>query len=80
MSRNITIDDLYLFKQISRPRISPDGQQVAYVVTTIDKSTQKYCSSIWISSVKSGDARRFTNALQMLTVHAGHLMEGGLRL
>ena len=60
MPRSITIDDLYLFKQISRPRISPDGQQVAYVVTTIDKSTQKYCSSIWISSVDSGDARRFT--------------------
>ena len=60
MSRNITIDDLYLFKQISRPRISPDGQQVAYVVTTIDKSTQKYCSSIWISSIDSEDTRRFT--------------------
>ncbi len=60
MSRKITIDDLYLFKQVSRPRISPDGQQVAYVVTTIDKSTQQYCSSIWISSVAGGEDRRFT--------------------
>src|SRR5574340_840915 len=60
MTRNITIDDLYLFKQVSKPRISPDGQQVAYVVTTIEKGTQKYCSSIWISTIESGEARRFT--------------------
>jgi len=58
--RNITIEDLYQFKQVSRPRISPDGQRVAFVITTIDERKQEYHSSIWIVSTDGGEAKRFT--------------------
>ncbi len=60
MARLITIEDLYQMKFLSRPRISPDGKQVAYVVTTIDEHKHEYRSAIWLSSVDGGEARRFT--------------------
>src|SRR5438132_8538837 len=60
MLRHITIDDVYQFKQVSRTRISPDGQRVAFVVTTIDERKQDYHSSIWIASTDGGEAKRFT--------------------
>ncbi len=61
MSRSITIEDLYQFKFLSRPRISPDGQRVAFVVTTIDERKYEYRSSIWIAPRAGGEAKRFTS-------------------
>ena len=58
--RNITIEDLYQLKPVSRPRISPDGQRLAFVVTTIDEHKQEYRSSIWMVSTEGGEAKRFT--------------------
>ena len=63
MLRSITIEDLYQFKQVSNPRISPDGQRVAFVVTTIDQGKQEYRSSIWIVSTDGGEAKRFTGGI-----------------
>jgi dipeptidyl aminopeptidase/acylaminoacyl peptidase len=60
MSRSITIEDLYAIKFLSRPRISPDGQHVAFVVTTIDERKHEYRSSIWVAPTAGGEARRFT--------------------
>src|SRR6266702_8087275 len=61
MLRSITTEDLYQFKQVSRPRISPDGQRVAFVVTTIYERKQEYHSSIWIASTDGGETKRFTS-------------------
>ncbi len=58
--RNITIEDLYQIKPASKPRISPDGQRVAFVVTTIDERKYEYRSSIWMISTEGGEAQRFT--------------------
>jgi dipeptidyl aminopeptidase/acylaminoacyl peptidase len=60
MSRTITIEDLYKIKFLSKPRISPDGQHVAFVVTTIDEHKHEYRSSIWVAPTAGGEARRFT--------------------
>lgn len=60
MTRLITIEDLYQMKFLSRPRISPDGQQVAYVVTRIDERKHEYRSAIWLSSIDGSAARRFS--------------------
>ncbi|MBO0780363.1 MAG: PD40 domain-containing protein, partial [Ktedonobacteraceae bacterium] len=60
MSRSITIEDLYQIKFLGRPRISPDGQRVAYVVTTIDEQKHEYRSAIWVAPIKGGEPRRFT--------------------
>ncbi len=84
MLRHITIEDLYQFKQVSRPRISPDGQRVAFVVTTIDERKQDYHSSIWIASTDGGEAKRFTggasNAHSPNIVQTGRQMGDGLHL
>ncbi|GER86139.1 putative peptidase YuxL [Dictyobacter vulcani] len=61
MGRSITIDDLYALKFVSRPRISPDGQRLAYVETTIDEQKHEYHSAIWVASLQDGQARRFTS-------------------
>ena len=60
MSRLITIEDLYEFKFLSRPRISPDGQRVAYVLTEIDARKHAYRSAIWETPASGGEARRLS--------------------
>ncbi len=40
--RSMTIEDLYQFKFLGKPRISPDRQRVAFAVTTIDESKHEY--------------------------------------
>lgn len=59
MTRSITIEDLYKLKFLSRPRISPDGERVAFVVTTIDEQKHEYRSAIWVAPAQGGEARRF---------------------
>ncbi len=61
MARAITIEDLYQMQFLSRPRISPDGQRVAYVTTTIDGAKHEYRSAIWVAPVDGDEAQRFTS-------------------
>jgi dipeptidyl aminopeptidase/acylaminoacyl peptidase len=61
LSRSITIEDLYKIKFLSRPRISPDGQRVAFVATTIDEHKHAYHASIWVAPTRGGEVRRFTS-------------------
>src|SRR5712691_13234651 len=58
--RNITIEDLYKYKPVSHPRISPDGKRIAFVVTSTDERNYKYRTSIWMVSVEGGEAQQFT--------------------
>src|SRR5260370_27966178 len=58
--RDITIEDLFQFKPVSKPSISPEGQRVAFDVTTVDKRTSEYRSSIWVVSTEGDEAKRFT--------------------
>lgn len=60
MARLITIEDLYQIKFVGRPRISPDGQHIAYVVTRIDDKKHAYRSALWVAAVDGSGARRFT--------------------
>ena len=61
MSRSITVEDLYEIVFLSRPRISPDGERLAYVATEIDKRTHTYRSAIWVTPTSGGEARRVTS-------------------
>lgn len=47
----VTAEDYLAFEFISDPKISPDGQWVAYTVATIDQKANKRVSRIWIASV-----------------------------
>ncbi|MFL5625240.1 MAG: hypothetical protein ACJ788_06540 [Ktedonobacteraceae bacterium] len=77
MSRSILVEDLYRIKFLSTPRISPDGQRVAFVVTTIDERKHEYRSAIWMSA--SAVVRRSVSLLDrtMLIAPAGHPMGAG---
>lgn len=60
--RAITIEDLYEITFLSSPRISPDGQRVAYVVTKVDARKHAYRSSIWAVPSTGGPNTRLTAA------------------
>ncbi|MFN2631904.1 MAG: prolyl oligopeptidase family serine peptidase [Thermoanaerobaculia bacterium] len=60
-SRTITEKDLLAFKWVADPRISPDGQSVAYVLVTVNEKEDRYDTSVWL--VPAGGAaepRRLT--------------------
>lgn len=59
--RPIAPEDLYRFTYVSDPQLSPDGETIAFVRTTVDKEADAYRSQIWVVPV-DGDrpARRFT--------------------
>jgi dipeptidyl aminopeptidase/acylaminoacyl peptidase len=55
------IEDLFAFKRVSDPQISPDGTTVAYVVTTVDLPGNKTSSSIWLVPTNKAEPRPLTN-------------------
>ena len=59
MSRAITVEDVYHLKFLKAPRVSPDGQRIAFVITTIDERTYDYRSAIWMVDTAGGEAKRF---------------------
>jgi dipeptidyl aminopeptidase/acylaminoacyl peptidase len=60
-NRGITPEDYFAFQFINDARISPDGRQVAYVLTAIDQKKNRRNSSIWLVAVDGlSDPRRLT--------------------
>src|SRR5712692_3030945 len=61
--RPMTVDDLFRFKRVSDPQISPDGKWVAYVLGEVDAAANKTASSIWLAANDGNTAPRpLTNA------------------
>jgi dipeptidyl aminopeptidase/acylaminoacyl peptidase len=60
--RPITIDDLLDVKAVSDPQLSPDGTQVVYVVSELDRATDKSNSDLWLVPVAGGEPRRLTTS------------------
>jgi dipeptidyl aminopeptidase/acylaminoacyl peptidase len=46
----ITLNDLFRFHDVGSPEVSPDGQWVAYTVSTIDEKADKRISDLWMVS------------------------------
>ena len=46
--RKVEINDLYRFRLLSDPQVSPDGHMVAYVQTRLRKKKNDYASNIWL--------------------------------
>ena len=47
--RGITAEDYFSFELVSDPRISPDGSQVVYVVSRVDRAQNRRVPSVWIA-------------------------------
>ena len=62
VKRPMEIEDLFRLKRVSDPQLSPDGKMVAFVITEVDKPSNKSNSDIWLIPSGGGEARRFTNS------------------
>ncbi len=58
----ITVDDLHRITTLEDPRISPDGQWIAYVQVTIDRMDNAYKRSIWLISTAGGKPLQITRS------------------
>jgi dipeptidyl aminopeptidase/acylaminoacyl peptidase len=62
--RNLTINDLYAFKDVSDPQVSPDGRWVAYVVETIDAEKDSTNEDLYMVPVNGGEAIQLTSHVE----------------
>src|SRR4051812_21181322 len=62
--RPMKIDDLFRFKRVVEPRVSPDGRRVVYAVGEVDLEANRSVYRLWIASTdeKGGLPRQLTNA------------------
>jgi len=60
--RPIAISDLTALKTVGAPRLSPDGNQVAYTISTADVKKDRSSTRIWMSPAAGGDAIPMTGA------------------
>jgi len=58
----ITAEDLYELQFVEDPHLSPDGKHLAFVKMSLDKLTNKYKRSIWLTDLSTGmpTPRQFT--------------------
>jgi dipeptidyl aminopeptidase/acylaminoacyl peptidase len=61
--RPMKLEDLFKFKRVSDPQISPDGKWVVYAVGTVDLEGNKIPSALWLAPTDGkGEPRQLTNA------------------
>jgi dipeptidyl aminopeptidase/acylaminoacyl peptidase len=60
--RAMTIDDLLAVKSVSDPQVSPDGKLVVYVMSELDRSTEKSNSDLYLIPVAGGEPKRLTTS------------------
>jgi dipeptidyl aminopeptidase/acylaminoacyl peptidase len=54
------IDSLLSLKSVSSPTLAPDGQRVAYLITTTDWQQDAFVSQLWVQDVRTGVAQQLT--------------------
>ncbi|MEX2393326.1 MAG: S9 family peptidase [Actinomycetota bacterium] len=52
--RPLKVDDIHRIREAADPRLSPDGSQLVFVVTSVDRTADENRSSIWISRNGAG--------------------------
>src|SRR5215207_1161597 len=58
--RPMKLDDMTRFRNVSDPQISPDGQWVAYTISTSDAKEDKSSSHIWMVNIDGSNNRQIT--------------------
>jgi len=58
--RPLKLDDLARVREVRDPQVSPEGQWVAYVVSTIDVKEDKSAAHIWMVSFDGKNDRQIT--------------------
>jgi dipeptidyl aminopeptidase/acylaminoacyl peptidase len=58
--RALNPSDVYKLKSVSDPQLSPEGNWVAYVLSTPDSAKDKYDSDIWMINWQGTESIRLT--------------------
>ena len=58
----LTLDDVFKFREVRDPQLSPDGQTVAYVVSTTDMKEDKSTSHVYAIGYDGQNARQMTSS------------------
>jgi dipeptidyl aminopeptidase/acylaminoacyl peptidase len=62
--RPITVDDLFQFKRVAEPQISPDGMWVIYQQADVDVAANKSTTSLWLADARGANPpRKLTNPI-----------------
>jgi len=56
--RTISDSDLFAFRWVASPQISPDGRQAAYVLVTVNAKHDGYETSLWLVATDGGSPPR----------------------
>jgi dipeptidyl aminopeptidase/acylaminoacyl peptidase len=59
-TRTMTTDDLIAMDRLSDPQVSPDGLDLAFVVSELDLASDRRRTDIWTVAVDGGSPRRIT--------------------
>ena len=60
--RPLTVDDIFALKNVNDPRISPDGEWVAYTVSQMDQDEDRSDTDIYMAPIAGGEALRLTTS------------------
>ena len=60
--RPITAQDLWAFKRLGSPALSPDGRVVVFTVQEWSVEKNKSTSNLWLAETATGKVRRLTRA------------------
>src|SRR5688572_13935262 len=58
--RPLRVDDFSRIRNVSDPQVSPDGNWVAYVVSTVDAKADRSNSHIWMVNIDGSNDRQIT--------------------
>jgi dipeptidyl aminopeptidase/acylaminoacyl peptidase len=58
--KNVKADDLFLFRMLSDPRVSPEGSEIAYVQTLMDKQKDAYLNTIHTINLQNLSTTHFS--------------------
>lgn len=58
--RPLKLDDMTRFRNVSDPQVSPDGNWVAYVVSSVNAKDDKSTSHIWMVNIDGSNNRQIT--------------------
>ncbi len=61
--KKISVDDLYRFKFVSDPQISPDGKKIIFVVASphrFEGGKEGYVSNLWMADLTTNEVYQFT--------------------
>ncbi len=59
--RPMTVEDLFAFKRIAEPQISPDGKHVVYVLRMVNLKENYQYSNLWLAPTSGDEPKQLTN-------------------